>query len=1560
VARLSEQATYRADKRAEALALSLSREDMEERLGPEALANFLGVELPSGDSSTTEDATAGSGCESEADDDGDGGDPGASGSESDSSGGEAPGPDEAPGVQGPRSCLPPNFSELPYGACLEAILAAVQERKTDRRATVGRKKWSKRDKFIAAAFYVLFAGKAPAYCSIKANYVSALLARERSYYSLQRYGKVPPSRDITPTEWVTELFQKWRGTLAQDTSEGACTIPVDEVSNHCFTIAGDGSAQRKGKPFSGHSGLVVIRDTDRKVMGMFAMMTELKKEDCFVPEAEAGIRAAVITKSLLSMGALSVTYIGDSYALWDQLASSSASTPAAALVRPIRDFVPKWREWYKPRRRTLNRFADFLTKVYPKEWDKWEDVDELPPADLLEEYVEELYFRRFDTTSTPPPKQCDLPRATKGEALEHGISFLAGLDEGELRYRNIPLSGLPGNMVRPNVMACMEEALTLRERAPRLPLLIARWLTGNIVTTRTVGRQKEMRRRCELYMLRDWEALHKRSAPQARSRRADAADEELRQKLVQNDVEWGRVGRARQRLISAGILDLKDQDVQDCIKAKYPAEETFTIEVEALQWTSKECIFQGRDGDVTTCSLEYVLDHKLPPGKAPGLSGMTYELIGAFCANPARRKLMCAYAHEVVNDQVPEEVREFYKAKLVVPLRKKEGSRDARPIGVGECIRRWAAIAMAVEETGHAGVWPASTEIDQLTNQFGVGVKAGAECVFRIAEAFASQNPDSVVAKADARNGFNSIKRSAIWAGLKALGMTRLERYFATFYTGESEIVDGCGIFDILQSMGVDQGDPLGPLLFAVGMWYLTREVVRDHPSVLFTFYIDDVFMHGKAPDVAAAFPALKKALAEGGLFLSTSAGKQEVWCPAEAKPEGFLDVCDVMGAAPDLEGLRVVGTPLGSKGYVTREVTSMVDQYVRELELLTPLAQSSPKHALHVWLKCTMPTLNFLMRGVSPVVLGKVEERVTQAERAFFLHIAGRPRLDDMPAEDAKRWKLASLPKTRGGLGIRDFASISAAAFFASWCDCLHAASRMSLDLGRLLAGSWRDYGRRSGLAYEGLSMARSLLTRPFSGCPELSGFDLGRTVEKLARFTDPDDPLPVQVGAAEEAVAEEDGGLNKAFLQRSLSRRVYQQDRQDLLSPVTPESYALQATIRSSIGGVVSNGWASAFDLSEFTPTTSAFSRGRRIISHSGFSAEEFRVAIQVRLHLTDPVLNEAALRFETVVCACGRVLSPSEWYHFLSCRCGGFSDRHDSIVRLLVIAARRSMPVRGDKQSAAFGVGGKSKQADMELSCNGVREAFDVRCISALSEKYRRHKIRRLYPISLGECDDLFHDFNPARDDLAATHISRFEKIAEYSTAHGVPTEASYMSLDLKKPLKPEERRHLKIIEIEDPPRQPVSFTPLLFQIGGAMTPESRTCLRDLAQAAAESLPGEDGVYKRFLTSLSISLSHRMMRAVARMVIRLRGAMLFGKRTHYSPPPDATGLNTLSSWTSRDVPFYEASRSLLCDAKAPAQPARFAPIKLGKVKVHRPPQGAHVSNLALASPSHSLTVE
>ena len=57
-----------------------------------------------------------------------------------------------------------------------------------------------------------------------------------------------------------------------------------------------------------------------------------------------------------------------------------------------------------------------------------------------------------------------------------------------------------------------------------------------------------------------------------------------------------------------------------------------------------------------------------------------------------------------------------------------------------------------------------------------------------------------------------------------------------------------------------------------------------------------------------------------------------------------------------------------------------------------------------------------------------------------------------------------------------------------------------------------------------------------------------------------------------------------------------------------------------------------------------------------------------------------------------------------------------------------------------------------------------------------------------------------------------------------------------MDPNKEALPEERRQLNQIIFNDPLRARILFTPLLFQVGGAMAPESSAFIRDLAQAAA----------------------------------------------------------------------------------------------------------------------------
>jgi hypothetical protein len=399
----------------------------------------------------------------------------------------------------------------------------------------------------------------------------------------------------------------------------------------------------------------------------WVFQNQIGEEDAFLPETEAATFAAVITKSLLSQGAMSVQYIGDSRLLRDELEKKNTS-PQSARVEPIRELVPQWRDWYVTRRREQNRLADFLTHIYPEGWGKWFETAARPDRDTLDEFVSDLYQHRMEPRAQPI--RCPLPKAEEGEALDDAIRFVENIPMKDFEIRNTPLNGLPGRLTLPNVLSCMAEALRLSTEIPRLPILIARWLTGNIRTRRRWGKEKEMRTRCELYMRRQWEALHKRSTVRAKGvREVHEVGSDKHVEGILRDVENGKVGKARQKLRSNGIFDMADDDIRENITKKYPQDELFSCDPsQVTHWTPAEHEMGTGEDAVLINSLGYTLDCKLPDHRAAGNSTWTYELLKAFGAFPEYRQLLCSYAEKLVNGDLPPDVMDIFKMKYVIPL----------------------------------------------------------------------------------------------------------------------------------------------------------------------------------------------------------------------------------------------------------------------------------------------------------------------------------------------------------------------------------------------------------------------------------------------------------------------------------------------------------------------------------------------------------------------------------------------------------------------------------------------------------------------------------------------------------------------------------------------------------------------------------------------------------------------------------------------------------------------------------------------------------------------------
>ena len=118
-------------------------------------------------------------------------------------------------------------------------------------------------------------------------------------------------------------------------------------------------------------------------------------------------------------------------------------------------------------------------------------------------------------------------------------------------------------------------------------------------------------------------------------------------------------------------------------------------------------------------------------------------------------------------------------------------------------------------------------------------MKKGAEAAVHAARLYLRNlHPNNALLKLDFRNAFNSIRRDKMLEALRRLAPCLISFvYFA--YSSPSSLFWGDKI--IKSSEGVQQGDPLGPLLFCLTIHRLCSQL----KSELSLFYPDDDMLGG-------------------------------------------------------------------------------------------------------------------------------------------------------------------------------------------------------------------------------------------------------------------------------------------------------------------------------------------------------------------------------------------------------------------------------------------------------------------------------------------------------------------------------------------------------------------------------------------------------------------------------------------------------------------------------------------------------------------------------------------
>ena len=155
--------------------------------------------------------------------------------------------------------------------------------------------------------------------------------------------------------------------------------------------------------------------------------------------------------------------------------------------------------------------------------------------------------------------------------------------------------------------------------------------------------------------------------------------------------------------------------------------------------------------------------------------------------------------------------------------------------------------------------------------QLGVGVRCGCDAAAHTVRAFV-QSPvvpgSKVLVKLDIKNAFNTMRRDHFLEVCSSRAPSIL-RLASTAYATSSHLV--IGNETILSETGVQQGDPLGPVLFAMAV----DEIAKIFRSPINIWFLDDATIGGPMECVCEDLRRIISMLSDIGLEVNPS--KSEV-----------------------------------------------------------------------------------------------------------------------------------------------------------------------------------------------------------------------------------------------------------------------------------------------------------------------------------------------------------------------------------------------------------------------------------------------------------------------------------------------------------------------------------------------------------------------------------------------------------------------------------------------------------------------------------------------------------
>jgi hypothetical protein len=473
--------------------------------------------------------------------------------------------------------------------------------------------------------------------------------------------------------------------------------------------------------------------------------------------------------------------------------------------------------------------------------------------------------------------------------------------------------------------------------------------------------------------------------------------------------EVGLLSKAARTLQSLPLAPANDA-THTALLAKHPTPPQPTTLPPPLPPSRVDPVIKATEDQVRSAITSF------PMRSADGWSGWRPSHIQALIKGsegPAVLTAITALVNLIIHGSIHPDVVPHLAGARLVALTKDE--IDVRPIAVGETFRRLAAkVALAMNKNA----------IDKFfqedATQLGLS-RSGAERILHAVHTLRAQpvpagtHPPTLI-RVDLMNAFNVVDRSHI--------LRQVQLHFPTLYNISRLCLGSISALSynghrIDSAGGVQQGDPLGPLLFCLGLQTLTSIIASRLGSslLLSKFYLDDGVVIIR-PDPASSQPIT----AENVLQLIED----------EGAPYGLILNRSKSICVPITDNFKLLGSPVGNSTFVSAFVTRKIEKALALLAKVVDLPDHNtglpdPHRNFTIMRFCAgFSKVGYLLRTIPASDALEPFSQFDLAVLTALEKLIGRPSL-------RTELDIAQLSIGDGGLGLRSVVTHSPAAILSA-----------------------------------------------------------------------------------------------------------------------------------------------------------------------------------------------------------------------------------------------------------------------------------------------------------------------------------------------------------------------------------------------------------------------------------------------------------------------------------------------------------------------------------------------